>query len=265
MASVSISELARLVNPAPGRKVIAMLEAYLDGSFDESRRAGVTSVAGYVAPLAEWKRVEAAWRDELSWYRLECFRLSDIRYEFSVERQEDLVRSFKRVIESSQIHAIGSALLDSDWKEENWGSMSTVRLSSPYEQALDMAFGLIGKLTNQHYPGERVGIMCCPDASEDKIEVAYKRKERDYPQFISGSIGRGRDVVPLQVADLGAGLLRESWGDVFLGKAKELSWGSMPKSKSAQGMNSVWSLPHRQAPLVLRQLREASALMARTS
>lgn len=133
------------------------------------------------------------------------------------------------------------------------GLDTTTKLSSPYEQCLNSAFAVLGEHTKEHFPSERVGIVCCLDAPERKIEAVYARNSEKYPQFISISAGISKDIVPLQCADLGVGQLRESWRAIAAGEADDLPWGAMPRGKDTKMRSTFWSL--RQAAVLMRGLK----------
>lgn len=120
MKPVSIGELGRLFNPAPGRKVLALLCTYLDASLN-GKPPGIASVAGYVAPLAEWERIEAEWQDGLKLWSINPFRLSGLHRKIGLENAKDCTRFFTRIIEDSQLNAVGAAILDVDWHRPDWG------------------------------------------------------------------------------------------------------------------------------------------------
>jgi hypothetical protein len=55
-----------------------LLKAYFDGSWN-GKPPGITSVAGYVASLAEWERVETEWQRGLDEWSMDRFHLSGLR------------------------------------------------------------------------------------------------------------------------------------------------------------------------------------------
>jgi hypothetical protein len=105
-----------------------LLKAYFDGSWN-GKPPGITSVAGYVASLAEWERVETEWQRGLDEWSMDRFHLSGLRNIIGAgeEMAASCIQSFTRIIESSQLCAIGAALLDVDWEEDDWGHDHTVR------------------------------------------------------------------------------------------------------------------------------------------
>lgn len=240
-----IADLGRILNLAPGRKLLALLSAYLDCSMRD-QPPGVTSVAGYVAPISEWERVEREWKHGLSHrqWKIDRFRLSDLPYHVGDANAELCARYFAQIIMNSAVHAIGSALLNCDWRRTNWSMFNMPRYDTLYEQCLDMALNTLGNHTNKYFPGERVVVICCPDGSKGDIVKVFERLKQNYPQFITISVASSSDVVPLQCADLGAGRLRNSWKSIINDEpdTRELDFGTMPYGKDGEITTSFWSL-----------------------
>jgi hypothetical protein len=248
---VRIADLGWIVHPGPGERIIALLKACFDGSWS-GKPPGITSVAGYVAPLAEWEKVEAEWRRGLADWGIPRFRASGLDKRMSRDKAELCTLSFERIIENSQLHAIGAALLDTDWHQPDWGEHSIPKLSSPYEQCLDLAFKVLGTYTRDVFASERVAVFCCMDTAERKIEEVFARKKQEYSNLLNVTIGSGKDIMPLQCADLAASRLRQSWRAIASDEAPNLSWGVMPRGKGTRGRHSFLSL--RQAGVLFRAL-----------
>jgi hypothetical protein len=228
-----------------------LLKAYFDGSWN-GKPPGITSVAGYVASLAEWERVETEWQRWLDEWSMDRFHLSGLRNIIGAgeEMAASCIQSFTRIIESSQLCAIGAALLDVDWEEDDWGHDPTVRLASKYEQCLDSALSNLGKHAKEHFPSQQVAVICCGDASERKIKRVFARRQKQYPQLDEVRVNKGERCRALEIADLGVGLLRQSWSKIASDETEELPWGAMPGGKGTRGRNSVWSL--RQGAIIVR-------------
>lgn len=256
MKHVPIADLARAIAPWEGGRIIAVLYVYLDASNTEISGPRISSVAGYLAPLDDWQAVEAEWDKALVDWKLKRFHLSHLVRDVGRERAQACLGYFRRIIESSDLMAIGSAVFNDDWWRQDWGEDTTVRLDSPYEQCLDLVLKAIGNATGKEFQGEKVAIVCDLDAPENIIFGAFCRRRKDYPQFTTATIGSSYDVIPLQCADLGAGLLRKSWLEIVCDKDSDLPFGALPKGRR-RGATSVWSL--RQGAVIRRTIAKMLA------
>jgi hypothetical protein len=149
--SVAISELGRVLNPSPGRRVIAVLYAYLDTSYNAPPK-GVTSVAGYVAPLEEWISVEGRWETALVKWNLDAFHFSSLSRDVGRTNVSACEGDFAEIINTSDVYAVGAALVNADWTRKDWGEDAPTRLPSRYEQCLDMALRQVGACSKRHFP-----------------------------------------------------------------------------------------------------------------
>jgi Protein of unknown function (DUF3800) len=252
VSAVSISELMRAAGSASGKRVLVVLRACIDASWGD-QPPGVTVVAGYVAHLDEAERVEKEWIEGLQYWHIPYFHLSELS---RMVAHPDLCELFfSNIIKQSRLAPVGSALLNIDWENPDWGGDITIRRSTPYEQCLDFAFRVIGDYIKERHPGERVSILCCLDSSENVIVDAFKRRKQHYGQFDDIVIKSSKEQPFMQCADLGAGLLRRSWRAIIRGDpdAQDLPWGAMPKGHGVQGRNSFWSL--RQGAMLARALK----------
>jgi hypothetical protein len=246
MTHVDVAMLARTICPRGGRGGLAVLAAYFDKSSDP---VGITSVAGYVAAVDEWQRVEDSWLNAIHcWKKLEGFRrlgrfhMKDLRYAIGIDNAALCIKYFSNIITTSHLYAIGAALRNEHWDYNDWGEDTTVRLGSKYEQCLNMAFDVLKSVMADHFPSERVSIICCLDAPEANIIGLFNtRKTSDCPNFLTITCGTSRELIPLQCCDLGAGVLRENWRILWRSKKWREPWGSLPTGKD--GMRTAfWSL-----------------------
>jgi hypothetical protein len=120
MRSIAISDLARALNPAPGRRVLAVLYAYVDASYNMPTK-GVTSVAGYVAPVDEWSGVEERWTDGLHKWGIKSFHFSGLSNDVGKDDVPACEMYFAEIIHASNIHGIGVALVNEDWTQKDLG------------------------------------------------------------------------------------------------------------------------------------------------
>lgn len=225
-----------------------MLGAYFDASCTDP--VGITSVAGYVAPLDEWSVVQSKWAAALEYWGLDVFRVSKLERNLGSANAKLCTKYFSRIIEESKLDAIGAALIDSDWRQSDWGKDKTTKLEIPYQQCLDLALKCLGNHTNQHFKGHDVAVFSDADAPEKCIESVFHNRAVAYPQFSALTVGRCDKILPLQCADLATGLLRKSWLDIAK-NASRLPWGTMPRGRRISA--SFWSL--RQGATLARALK----------
>lgn len=221
--------------------MLALLNAYLDAS-SGGQPPRIISVAGYVALVGIWERVESEWRKGLQYWRIPYFHMTDLHQEMGIEKAELCKLYFERIIKSDYLWPFGAALPIADWHNPDWRSLPTPRLASPYEQCLYFAIDALGRLLNRRFPGEEAALISCMDGPERHIESAFRVAHREYPQIVSATIGSSKRIIPLQCADLGAGRLRESWRTILTGGAENVPWGRMPRNDWVSGGLSFWSL-----------------------
>jgi hypothetical protein len=182
MIAVPIMEWGRVLNPTPGRKTLAVLQASLDASWDQP--LGITVVAGYIAALSEWDDLEEAWTNGLALWNIPHFHLRELRKWLRAERVEPCVRYFSNLIECSGLCAVGSALRDVDWDNPNWRDMSTQRLESRYKPCLDMSLDTLGDFAIEYLAGQPVSVLFDADGTNKSIEKAFTSKQSKYTNFI---------------------------------------------------------------------------------
>jgi hypothetical protein len=258
MRAVSIAELGRVLNPASGRKVIAVLQASLDASWDQP--IGITAVAGYVAPLDEWANVEGTWKAGLAEWKIPYFHLRELKGWLGEHRAALCELYFANIISQARLCAVGAALLDSDWDQLDWQHMTTVRLESRYKQALDMSLDVLGDYGDEFFSDEPISVLFDADGKEEYIEAAFKSKQPKYGnfQYFAVSSIKIPSSWPLQCADLGAGLLRRSWKAIFDDPERnDQPWGEMPKGVDTKSKIGVWSL--QQGAVIWKALQRMQA------
>jgi hypothetical protein len=189
-----------------------VLSAYFDASRTEVS-VGIMSVAGYVAPLEEWERVEAEWQEALNYWGLDIFHLSQIEDQFGREKGALCVNYFANIIKNSSLLGIGAAVLEMDWPKAVADAAKYGRTLSldTYAQSLASAFSVLSKAVSETWPDQGVSVVCDLDRSEDTILGIYREAANMYPSFKGFATGSCRDHIPLQVADLGVGIYRKGW------------------------------------------------------
>lgn len=228
-----------------GHRPIAMLYAYFDAS--NTKQAGslrIGSIAGYVAPLEEWARVEQEWVEALDLWGLETFHYAELPSTIGIGhgKAENCAGYFANIIKRSSVHAIGAALDEDDWHEPAWGSIKTKRYKTPYEQMLSMALQVLAKHVRQEFPGERVQVYCDRDASEEAIVAVFEEAKIASPQQLATvAVGDRHKYRLLQCADLAAGMQRKSWLR-FFSPDSDAYWGDFPRPKNGRARFAFWSL-----------------------
>lgn len=226
-----------------------MLAAYFDKSSDHP--PGITSVAGYVGTLDEWESVESQWECGIKYWkmlagfeRLGGFHMADLKDSIGKRNADLCVRYFTNIIQASSIRAVGAVVFDVDWHRQGWGIDNTPKLSSVYEQCLDLALDVLGDCLKKHYSGKNINVVFCRDAKQQRIEDIFYQKQAQYSAFKVHAVGTGHDIMLLQCADLGAGCLRHSWRNIEAKDAsvENLPWGQLPTGKGTRQSTAIWSL-----------------------
>lgn len=196
--------------------IITMIRAAFDLSKDENPPTGVTSVAGYIGPAEEWQLVEEKWLAQVALEKIPKFRLTTIFHEFKRDRAIEITQRFAKIISESKLRCVGAYMLDTDWS--NLDKDSDYLSVCPHRQhaCLDMLLGALGEEANLYY--KRLPIAVVFDDDYGNTEMAARvyeawRARTGHPGFGAIAFTKGTfewDVVPLQCADLLAGLLRKS-------------------------------------------------------
>lgn len=206
---LTVQEMAYLVwGCAAGRRIMMVLRAAFDASMEHP--CGVTTVAGYIADEAQWEAVERRWNGQLLLAELDKFHLSDIRKRFVDWLR--VVKPFAEIARDLQLRSITASLKDTDW--------SALTLDPEYQElwprrehaCLDLLFGALADDVRLEFNNEPVAVVF--DNDYGKTEAMFKvydgwRERTGHPGFnIFVKGGVPWDSVPLQCADMVAGLLR---------------------------------------------------------
>jgi len=217
-----------------------MLRTYFDASGKDTNDGPISCVAGYIAHVDEWAHVEFRWIEALDDYGLERFHQTDVRHQLSNDQWCDLEKRLTSIIENSSLSSVGGALVNSHWKQTDWGDIRTIRLNSIYEQCLDLALNSTFSFAKDKFPGEIVEVFCDEDDKGPIIEEIYYgvRDKHGFSQPVI--IGSSSQFIPLQCADFGAWRLRRSWIDIGYNDSRD-PWGATPQGNGS-GALSFWSL-----------------------
>jgi hypothetical protein len=196
-----------------GQHVMAVIRAAFDASMD--RPCGITSVAGYIGDAHAWQDVEERWLNRLNVARLDRFRLTDVLFEFGLVAGLQCAEEFARILASSQLRFINAYMLDTDWalldKDTDYSHIYPRREHA----CLDMLLGVLAEEARLEFKGEPIAVAFDNDYGNTKMAArVYEawRARTGHPGFQVISFIAGEqpwDFVPLQCADLVAGVVRQ--------------------------------------------------------
>jgi hypothetical protein len=222
-----------LVSGFPGEKrrnrLLAMFQAYLDESVSD----GLFMMAGYVATAEKWAAFSDEWQRHLD-YRSEHYRKLDVFHmrELLSERDKERIAWFYSVIEKYADAAI-VLLIDTKamrrvFDETQWPvKRSKLRmLRNPYYEAFHSVLTDLPKI--QHQAGINSPIDFFFDESANKIKClhGWEIMKKSAPKELLALMGQtpafrnDEDVLPLQAADLWAGITR-GWAEELLSSGKQ--------------------------------------------
>ena len=191
--------------PRSGRKLIAVLYAYLDASKTEIGK-GMTVVAGYLASLEEWERLEAEWRGALEDWKIPRFHHTELNWLVGHEKHDMCLRYFENIIKGSELGAVGAVLQD-----ENWDMRAEFAIPVPfhlkkYSQCLQSVLEVISHSAS----GEDVAVICDCDDGKDAMQSIFLAAKEKHSNLATLTIGSMKSMLPLQAADLACAWLRHA-------------------------------------------------------
>lgn len=202
----AISRLARLVHRPPSTaRLFALLDltAYHDDSGD-GQDAVVFCVAGCLAPLAEWQRLESRWQQVLDDPRIvetgpdgkKRFHAADIEHGHEgfvdiekVSERQEIWRRFVEVAESSAIYAVATVIDLRAWNAardrfvEFWGPYA-----SPYFLAFQHQVQAMASFVNDQPPYEKIQFIFDRQKGEEgSAQEVFHATRRDLLKFPEAS------------------------------------------------------------------------------
>lgn len=243
---------------------MAQLRAYFDAS--KTNPIGVTAVGGHIADDLKWMQIEHEWRDELQFWGLKVFHLTDIPSILGHEKGALCVRAFARLVSTSQLHGITAGMRDADWdglmNEPEYASHRST-FPSRYHAVLDMLFAELGQFMELNYKDDSVSVTV--DTDYEPLTYAQAifdeyANGRYVGRLSSLTFSRASASIPLQIADLAVGLQRREWAKRgFLGE-QDAAWGPMTIDQRAvhwsQGRTSNGVMWSNQLGEIARKARE---------
>lgn len=207
MLHLSAREMARLIW-GEGHGLMISLRAAFDSSKDSPN--GVTAVSGYLASEDQWASIEDAWNAQLGLIRADRFHLTEIRSQFTDWPRA--VKPFAQIIAAAELRSISATIRDTDWNSRPHDpAYSKV---CPYREhgCLDLLFGVLAQDVALEFANQPVAIVFDRDwGNHEAIVRVYdawreRTKHPGFNIFLKGGVLW--DAIPLQCADLAAGLLR---------------------------------------------------------
>ncbi len=185
-----------------------MLSGYFDASYTQP--IGVSVIAGHLATSDQWSAIEAEWIANLRYWKLDYFHLADVIRKLGHENGSLCIRSFARIISksSADLHGVMIGIRDADWDDY----ISKVPggdqiFPSRYHALCDMLFRNLGK--SAQLKGAQIAVVADIDDARTGVTQAlfdfYAQGEHK-EQLVSLTFARSQKIVPLQIADLHAGL-----------------------------------------------------------
>ncbi|OBQ59607.1 hypothetical protein EFV37_21985 [Mesorhizobium loti] len=190
---------------------MAIIRAAFDSSKDQP--AGITTVAGYLGNETAWLGIEERWNNALGVARIADFHLKDIKHRFN--DWVDVITPFAGILAQSNLRSVTASMKDTDWSDFGYHAAFREVLPTREAACLYLLFGVLAddvRLTFDNAPivvvfdndwgGKREGVV--------RVHDAWCR-DTGHPGFnIFMKGGVSWDSIPLQAADLIAGLLRQS-------------------------------------------------------
>ena len=197
-------------------RLLVMLRAAFDASMDSP--AGVTAVAGYIASVDKWDAVEEKWNNCLAINGLDRFRMTELFQERPYERALEIISDLSKVLESESkdLRHATAHMNDVDWgdleKDSEYLHIYPHRQHACLDMCLDSISSAIRSLKTD------VPVTVVFDNDYGNTEMAARvyeawRERTGHPGFAAISFIKGShewESVPLQCADLLAGLIRRS-------------------------------------------------------
>jgi hypothetical protein len=185
----------------------------IHGAFDSSKDhpSGVTTVAGYIATIEQWKLVEDRWSSALTVAGFSEFHLTDIKHRFG-QGWVDKVRPFAKIIQDAELRSVTAMLRDDDWSRLEHDAAYLKVCRHREHACLDLLFGVLAEEVRLGFGNEPVALVFDNDwGNRDlivRVHDAWCEREAHpgFNIFLKGGVPW--DAVPLQASDLVAGLLR---------------------------------------------------------
>ncbi len=254
-------------------RLVIMIRAAFDASMDDP--CGITAVGGYIGSTEQWQRIEEKWLVQLELERLKKFRLTDVFQEHLYERALDITLGFAKILSQSGLRSVFACLLDTDWALLDKDSEYLRIFPQRQHACLDMLLGVLGQEMDLQHKGLPLAVVFDNDYGNTEMAArVYEnwRTRTGHPGFSRVAFQKGSaewDVVPLQCADLLAGVVRKNPSSkedllkAFSGREQVSSStkiGLIASRAMANGRSSMWSIAMaKDIEEIKRRNREAEA------
>jgi len=194
---------------------MVIIRAAFDASYDQPKKVEMpaTSVAGYVGYLEAWEAIEPKWNAQLEKAGIERFHLNDFRKKYrDTDFWMDDVRPFAEIIQQSGLTSVTANLWDADWHAAPHPPEYLEICPRPVHGCLDMLFNpLADELRLEYQPAPATIVFDNDFDSRHRIVKVHDAwcERTGNPRmdvFLKGD--QPWDAVPLQCADLLAGIMR---------------------------------------------------------
>ena len=169
-------------------------------------------MAGYIADTDMWQSVEERWNAQLAAAELETFHLADIKRRHRGDDWLKVVKPFAQIIRDAGLRSVTASLKDTDWSRLDHDS--EYRKICPHREhaCLDILFGVLAEDAELEFKNELIAVVFDNDYGNTKamfkVYEAWRQRtgHPGFNIFLKGGVPW--DSVPLQCADMVAGLLR---------------------------------------------------------
>jgi hypothetical protein len=190
---------------------MVVIRAAFDASMDSP--SGVTTIAGYVADADKWESIEERWNGLLFLAGLKTFHLNEIKTRYSDDGHWiEVVRPFAKLVADAELRSVNAVLKDSDWSRHDRDPAYRAVCPRREHACLDLLFGILAEDLRLEFGDDPAVVVFDNDYGTQQavLEIHNAWTERTgHPGFnIFFKGGVPWDSVPLQCADMVAGLLR---------------------------------------------------------
>jgi hypothetical protein len=206
----SASDLLRLIwGRVCGNRVMLSIRVAIDSSKDHER--GLTVVAGHMADTDTWSSIDEPWANWLFLNGLDRLHLRELR-RFG-ERWLEVVSPFATLVSKSGLRGISASLKDKEWAEYTSGLPDSQEYAQREHACLGMIWNVLHHERKYTYHDAPVTIAFDTDWGNRAAIVGSHEawsESTGHPRFdvlLKGDASW--DCVPLQAADMFAGLLRQ--------------------------------------------------------